>query len=479
MSLALEIEFLTGVCRAARQPADEAPDWPPQPDRVFSALVSAWAARGEQPEEKTALEWLEAQAPPAVHASGHTARTAPDVFVPPNDLKFSNAEKTYIKIMPGRRPRQPRRFPIARPEDPIMSLVWSVEPEPALLEALDAIARAVGYLGHSASLVRCRFLRNGAEARDHPATPARRRIYPGRLAELERAHRANPIRPVISSGAAVPIDPLSPPSVHSHDWLVLEVIGGTTPDIRASALVCRMLRRALMCGYQRAGLADAVPELVSGHDPNGKPTRFPHLAIAPMTFTGFPHADGRVFGFALIPPTQAALSDIPGFRSAFEKIAPYDQGEERRVLMLRGGGLRGRLRLAPAGTATKRSLSPDPYLRAANVWASVTPIVLDRHLKRKDDGEIRDLVAGACENAGLPRPDPARIQTGKHSAIVGAPPARPSIGEPDWTRWRVPDFLTSRALVHAVIDFGGETPGPVLLGAGRFTGLGLCRRLRI
>ena len=113
MSLVLEIEFLTGECRAARIPASEAPDWPPQPDRVFSALVSAWVVRGGRRDERRALEWLEQQPPPTIHASGHVARTAPDVFVPPNDLKFSKTAKTYIKVMPDARPRQPRRFPVA------------------------------------------------------------------------------------------------------------------------------------------------------------------------------------------------------------------------------------------------------------------------------------------------------------------------------------------------------------------------------
>ena len=49
MSLVLEIEFLTGVCRAAHGPGGDSPDWPPQPDRVFSALASAWGVRGEAP----------------------------------------------------------------------------------------------------------------------------------------------------------------------------------------------------------------------------------------------------------------------------------------------------------------------------------------------------------------------------------------------------------------------------------------------
>ena len=477
MSLVLEIEFLTGACRAARSPASEAPDWPPQPDRVFSALVCAWAVRGRRQDERQALEWLEEQPPPTVHASGHVARTAPDVFVPPNDLKFSKTAKTYLKVMPDARPRQPRRFPVARPDDPVMAFVWPETPGPDLHESLDGVARDVAYLGHSTSLVRCRFLPGVSATLPHPGAPARRNVYPGRLAELEAAYRANPVRPVIRPGASASRAPATATGEPSAEWLVLEAIEGQTPDLRACALVCRALRRALMSGYGRAEIGDAIPEIVSGHTADRSPTRLPHLAIVPLAFAGLPHADGRVFGFALVPPAGTDLRAVPGLVRAFEEVAPYDPGWERRVLKLEGAPLGKPLHLAPAGAAALRSLSPAPYTESAQVWASVTPIVLDRHLKRNGDREVREIVASACENAGLPRPDPDRIRVGKHSAIEGAPPARPPAGAPPWTRWKTPASLATRSLVHAVIDFGRDTTGPVLLGAGRFTGLGLCRRL--
>lgn len=478
MSLVLEIEFLTGVYRGALGPADEVPDWPPQPDRVFSALVSAWASRGERADERSALEWLEEQNPPTVHASDHAPRTAPDVFVPPNDPRFSKTAKTYLQVMPEARRRQPRRFPVARPDNPVLAVVWPEYPGHNRCEVLDGIARDVGYLGHSASLVRCRFRRDDSMKPVHSGLPARRRVYPGRLRELEAAHRANPVRPRIQPGASVSSGPPASSTASSGDWLVLEVVEGETPDLRASALVCRALRRAVMSGYRRAGLGDAIPEIVSGHTPDRRPTLRPHLAVVPLAFAGYEHADGRVFGYAWAPPPGVDLRrQVPGFIAAFEEIAPYDHGRERRVLELAGSPLIKPLRLAPAGATLKRSLSPEPYLQSARVWASVTPIVLDRHLKRKGGGEIREMLAGACENAGLPRPDLDRIRIGKHSAVEGAPPARPSAGEPPWTRWKVPEALATRSLVHAVIDFEQETAGPVLLGAGRFTGLGLCRRL--
>ena len=476
MSLTLEVEFLTGVCRAAREPGDDEPDWPPQPDRVFSALVSAWAARGEQPDERAALEWLEAQAPPVIHASGYTARTTPDVFVPPNDPRQSTADKTYIKVMPDMRPRQPRRFPVARPDDPHMVLVWHGEPEAQVLASLNALAGCIGYLGHSASLARCRFVTGAAATGRQPLSQARRRVYPGRLRELEEAHRLYPARPIIRPGASVFAQ--HPQSTEPSDgWLVLETVGGDVPDIRAAALVCRLLRRTLMSGYRKAGLEQAIPEVVSGHDPDAAPTRMPHLAIAPMAFAGFSNADGRVLGFALVPPPGISLVRVPGFLKAFEAAAPYRSSEERRVLTLEGPPLGKPLRLAPAvdERTGKRSLSPGPYVDCSRIWASVTPVVLERHLKRRDEAERRELIAVACENAALPRPDLDRIRVGKHSALEGVPPARPLAGEPPWTGWKIPKSLASRPLVHTVIDFGQEIPGPVLLGAGRFTGLGLCR----
>lgn len=478
MSLIFEIEFLTGVCRAAREPGDDTPDWPPQPDRIFSALVSAWAARGERSEERTALEWLEEQPAPAIHASDHTSRTTPDVYVPPNDPRASTAADTYIKVMPERRPRQPRRFPVARPDDPLVMLAWPEEPEPDVFDALDAMARDVGYVGHSASLTRCRFLSSSTVAVRYPAGLARRRVYPGRLRELEVAHRANPVRPSIRPGAPNFAQRSSTSELYS-DWLVLEAVEGAVPDIRAASLVCRLLRQALMSGYRKVGRGDSIPEEISGHTSDGAPTRHPHLAIMPMAFAGFPHADGRVFGFALIPPRGLALGSIEGFRAAFESVASYRQDTERRILTLEGPALNEPLRLAPAPDegARRRSLSFAPYLESSRVWASTTPIMLERHLKRKDEAEKRELVASACEHAGLPRPDTDQIYVGKHSAVDGMPPARPLAGEPPWAQWKTPKALSSRPLVHAVIDFGKEVRGPVLLGAGRFTGLGLCRGL--
>jgi CRISPR-associated protein Csb2 len=116
------------------------------------------------------------------------------------------------------------------------------------------------------------------------------------------------------------------------------------------------------------------------------------------------------------------------------------------------------------------------YTQPARTFHTVTPIVLDRHLKEKGEAQAEEIavqIATACSNLGLPEPE--TVVPDKHSAIEGAPPAWPSGRSPEWMRWRLPAALKSRQLTHASIRFSSLVQGPLLLGAGRFVGLGLCR----
>jgi CRISPR-associated protein Csb2 len=508
MTLVLDIEHLLGVAFAARDQSSDAPDWPPQPDRVFSALVAAWGTRGEREEERRALEWLEGQQAPLILASAAEPRTAHTSYVPPNDYRIPSGPLNAVKwyrdflskgiappetgghkkawleawnVMPEQRKRsglKDRKFPAARPHDPIVRLVWpEAIPGRDTLAALNALAADTAYVGHSASLTRCRF-----RADDTPpaaAEPARRRVYAGRLAELERDFRAEPPRRP-RPGAPVrraPDRSEMRSGVFATEWLVLEHVGGEVPDIRAAALVAKELRNAVMSGYREIGLGEVIPAVVSGHAPDGGPSREPHLAIAPLAFLGAPYASGTVYGFGLIPPRRSELFNSSDFRQAMRAISRSDAETGRRVVRVYSPALD--VTFAFGDGSRRRSLDPAPYVGEARVWASCTPIVLDRHLKAAGNEarreEIDGLIRRACVNVGLP--EPSSIGAGKHSAIEGAPSAYPSGGAPQWTRWRLPESLASRQLTHTVVEFPVVVQGPVILGAGRFVGLGLCRPL--
>lgn len=490
MSLILEIEYLSGVSFAAIGNDSPKPDWPPQPDRIFSALVAAWATRGQDTEEAEALRWLEKLPPPYILELGAEPRTSAMVFVPPNDPR-SEKQKSARGVLPPLRSRQSRRFPAVRPNDPVVRLLWTeAKPVRETLAALERLARDTAYVGHSTSLTRCRFLLEGDALRLNGAKPPSRRIYAGRFAELCRMYAAfeksgrKSDRPRPGERVTAVSDARHErPNLFGERWLLLEHVGGDMPDLRASALVAKTVRDAMLSGYQRVGLGDRIPEVVSGHGPGGTPSRGPHIAIMPLAFTGFPHADGHVMGFALIPPRNSAILDDEAFRKALRVLAPVDEERGRRVLTLktREGTSSDRafsVELSPTFEPGSRSLEPSLYLRRAHTFATVTPIALDRHLKEKGEArehEVNAQIATACRNIGLP--EPQDVVTDKHSAFEGAASAYPSGKAPGWTRWRLPPSLSSRQLTHAVIRFAAPVDGPVILGAGRFMGLGLCRPL--
>jgi len=478
--LILEIEFLAGVCYAAQSQSSPYPDWPPQPDRVFSALVSAWGSRGEDPEERKALEWLEQQPVPWLEASDANPRFVGTSFVPPND-----AGRASLETLPAQRGRQPRFFPAAVPDQPIMRLHWTESPTTEILVALASLAKDTAYLGHSASLVRCRFV-------DETQTPlqalaaaasvaAERTVYPGRLALLERdfhaGRRPNPGEPAPDSR---PTRLSAPESIFGRHWLIFEDAGGWSPDLRTAGLLGRRVRDTLMHHYD-----GQPPEFVSGHQPGGEPSRDPHLTVVPLADVGFEYSEGRLMGFAIVLPRQleqiraqqqkdwlAGLASDPQwqtFRRAVDRLAHLEFGKP-------GASDKGVWNVAAIAESSKKSLQPARYLSAAHAWASVTPIVLDRFLKEKDlaarEAEATSLLSTACRNIGLPEPQSVRIS--KHSAFRGVPGATPSGRNPAWMGWRLPSAFENRMLTHVVVTFAEKVRGPVILGAGRFVGLGLC-----
>ena len=486
MTLVLEVEYLSGVSFAAIGPDSEAPDWPPQPDRMFSALVAAWAARGRDKHEAEALRWLEKLPVPRLLASNAAPRTGAVVYVPPNDQR-SNNRKTAKGVLPSLRNRQPRRFPAARPHDAIVRLLWNVvAPEGEILTALQSLAGDVAYVGHSASLTRCRFILDQDLSDLNATRLPERRVYCGRFGELCQNFNAGR-RPLPGTRVApAPEAKREQGNIFSDRWLILEHVAGDMPDIRACGIVTKTLRDALLAGYGRIDPGKPIPEIVSGHSPDGKPSRAAHLAVVPLTFTGFPHADGHMMGFALVPPRDSTILDDENFRKALRKLAPIDE-DGRRILTLKTkkrmpSGDAFSIKLSPTFEvpANKRSLDPALYIRPARTFATVTPIVFDRHLKAKGAArqeEIATQIAAACRNVGLPKPE--AVVADKHSAIEGAPTAYPSAKSPPWMRWRQPPSLASRRLTHAVLRFAQPVEGPVILGAGRFMGLGLCRPLDV
>ena len=249
------------------------------------------------------------------------------------------------------------------------------------------------------------------------------------------------------------------------------------PDLRAFALVARRLRDALMSHY-----GEGVPEWLSGHQADGSATQKPHLAAVPLADVGFQHSEGRLLGFALVLPRElegerarARHVWLEGGNPGLEWRRFENAMASVKCLRLGKDGV-WEVQLSQTQTPGRRSLQPARYLRASRRWASVTPVVLDRFPKAKTaaglEEETCEILAAACVNAGLP--EPLRVRPSKHAAVKGAPASYPSGNAPEWMGWRLPGALGKRLLTHVVLEFAEPVAGPVLIGAGRFAGLGLC-----
>ena len=495
--LCLEVAWLTGAARLARDPSSRRPDWPPQPDRIFSALVASWGLGGEDGNERAALTWLEACAPPLLDALAKAGRRdTVDVYVPTNDVPTKDAKKC-AEVLPDRRPRRPRRFPAVTLDPdagPHLRLYWSETPSREHLAALIGLAGRTSYVGHSSSLVRCRFTETG-EAPEGLKSAQRAR-YRGRFDELVRLHkrhvrgRGDPrARPRPSTKAGTVEETATRTSVFAtrpEDWVILKHAGGERPDIRATAFVADALRCALMEAWTQAN-GGAAPSFISGHETDGSPTRDPHVAIVPMAHAGLPFSEGQMMGLAIVSPQDVverwskpgpqAYEERQAFLRAVEALG--DDKEDGRILALaprRGRGEKPawqwRLR---AARSRRKSLDPTRYLETSCVWASVTPVLLDRHLKESGEAardEAEELLSDACERIGLPRP--LEVEAVKYSGIRGAPGAWRSTGAPPWSRWSRKKSFGDRKFYHVRLRFGEPVKGAVLLGAGRFLGLGLC-----
>lgn len=390
-----------------------------------------------------------------------------------------------MRVLPEHRVRQPRTFPSVTPEEPKVTFVWpGASPTTKQLDAMEILLRRVVRLGHSSSFVAARLV-------DRPVTPVwrpapggeliLRTMQGGHLVALERAYlrhretepRLMPARFETYTKRTVHEEVRLARSWFSDDWLVVRRVGGPSLPMSATAGLARSVRKALMSH------AREIPEILSGHASEGTPSERAHLAIVPLSFVGHSHATGSILGVALILPR--AVSDAER-RAVFAAVDEWESVERREdediprlsVTLGRAGILE--LERIEWGAA-QATLRPATWCRPASVWLSVTPVALDRNpgdLQARDPrklaaavAEAQETIRLACGRVGLP--DPVDVEVLPAPPFAGAAKARqypPFPEEPGRTR---------RVLTHCRVAFGEPVSGPILLGAGRYLGVGLFR----
>ena len=541
--LGIEVNFLTGRYVATAHNHRRRSEWPPHPARLFSALVAVWADADElDGEEREVLEWLEKQPPPAIAASAAVPRKVVSHFVPVNDAavisrswhqrraetitalmdqlheeptaaagegtkqalrlqrklakekdvasQVSHAGTTNpasaVQMLPDQRGRQERCFPSMTPDEPRVTYVWATNPPPEVCQVLDVLLGRITRLGHSSSLVSCRLAPDPPAATYVPGVGGEslRNIGSGQLRELERRYgrhggieaRSLPYVDVRYRQAAEPAPAARRQAPNTAgEWIVFEFLHDSraVPATRTVELATAM--RAALFHYAE----DPIPEGLSGHAANGEPASDPHVAVLPLPYVGFEHADGRLLGIAVsIPHTL----DEGSRRALLRAIGTWEQAVGEKLTLTLGSRGLVHLRRQP-GYVTLVSLRPQAWSRRSRRWVSATPLALPRHPGQLTRGtpsarasawaRAEVAVKAACAHVGLPAP--AEVEVSLRPLIVGA---RSTTEFPPFHQSGRGGKPVRRQLVHAALTFVDPVSGPFTLGAGRFLGLGLMRPLQ-
>jgi CRISPR-associated protein Csb2 len=494
---ALGIELLMRRAIITQRGNRDEPEWPPHPDRVFMALVAAWGGSGEDSDQRAALEWLEGlESPPSIHVPlGASQRTAFISYVPVNDTEIAtrgNVEKRSARyaslktlddakaagltLLPEYRNRQPRQFPTIVPESPTFFLQWETDIPTNVRSSLEAICGQVTYLGHSASPVRM-------WVEDNPPAPnllpdeerAILRLQTfgvGRTEDLKNRYDAG-LRPQPSSWQGY-AEKRDEPDVPIHDGpfdpglFVLRQVGGRRFGLESCGMVANTIRETLMERFAKRFGQDA-PEWISGHA-GSLPSQRIRPVYLPLGFVDHEHADGHLLGVAIAIPRDFENAD-----QLFELLTSHQEHEHEGVPYLslgirdsrEGSQLIGSLELELDERPEKQRqfvLQSSVWTEPAFQWTTITPILLPQFPRRKLTTE--EVVARACVQAGYPEPVAVRVSFAP--LLQGVPHSRSFNAMPR-------DGHPFRLWIHAQVEFPEKVRGPVLIGAGRYCGYGVCR----
>lgn len=340
-------------------------------------------------------------------------------------------------------------------------------------------------IGHSSSFVACRLIDNPPEAVWLPQSGSAgsafsmRVIRAGMLEQLVARHdlyletglRNIPMQTrtvfyTASRGRAPVPQPSSTEA--GCEWIVFELDRSSRRlSSTRTALVAKALRGALI-----SYCSGTPPKLLVGKDSDGRPTAEPHALFLALPFVGHRYSDGTIKGVAVVFPPDP---DADQRRSVLKAVRAWERSRRGGPLLLRLGrrGVLELRRLVGQEAADTKTLDPDMWCRPSMRWGSVTALALPREaykLTRGSPSDIRrawrkaeEAVVEAALFAGLP--EPLRVDIGFD------PPVRGGSHTGDY-----PVFIQGRKqrlLLHAVVEFDKPVAGPLVLGSGRFRGLGL------
>ncbi len=461
--LAIRVELLHGTFRgdpdgSASTGALTRGEWPPAPARLFAALVAA-DGTGDRCRVTTGseLEWVERLPPPVIYADAspcHQQLRPRYVVRHGGSLPKKVSHPQYV----GRRASEIRPGVRVAPRLPHITYVWDVHPSVDVIEALRRRASRIGYLGAADSPVRLRVetysqeqeIRGEAFIPDPAGSMAICVPEPGDLQILDAMYRT-----WIEHGASVARsqfaalrhqiayrDPGRAPRLDIGKVVSWLRISNATSGRKITALT-GLFKRAVLQRYQ--AMHGDPPPVLHGHGFRKK--GFDLVRFLALPDVGFRRSRGRIHGLALwLPPS---CSPVLGARV---KEVAYS------IRRLNGKGME--VEVSPWGGETRPlAANPQRWERTSRCWVTAFPALHERRV-----GLDLQEVTQWCKHAGLPAP--RAFRSARCPLVRGAVDLAPC----EINRPGRPGLPYS----HLMIWFDRLVTGPVVIGAGRQRGLGLC-----
>ncbi len=416
---------------------------------------------------------------------------ARDVSSQVSEAGRTNPEEA-TKLLPDLRGKQGREFPSVTPAEPRVTYVWpDADVTPAIAFSLDGLLSRVTRLGHSSSLVSCRLESDPPTPNNEPGQVGEvlRSVRRGQLAALEQEyakHQAS--KPRSLPFTAVRYRPVEPDPMNQEGeplrpdtagyWVVFEFNRSSRrfPATRTVELATTL--RAAVFHHAE----DPLPDGLSGHHRDGTPVSVPHVGFLLLPYVGSQHADGRIMGAAVSIPESL---DDQSRRAVLRAVGKWEEEADSNPLELRLGGS-GVLEMRRLGGSIAPSLDTlrlQTWRRPSRRWVSATPVALPTHpgplgtgtaaARAKAWARAERAVADSCRHVSLPEPSDMTISLESFVKGVRAAHQFPAFRQ----RGRDGKQI-ARRLVHVSVAFERPVAGPLVLGAGRYLGLGLMRPVR-
>ena len=508
----ISVTFLNGTFHG--QGDGHIPEWPPSPMRLFQALVSVAGARWqtEFPKQvQAALDWLASQPAPEIYAPEYQSGTPFQTSVPNNAMDIvakawsrgnttsKDAQISTHKAMKEISstyllPDSDQSWQTADESGWKVSYVWNANSVADHLQVLKELASSLFEVGWGLDLVA-----GHASVQETLPTQAKcwspvsgagtslRTPRPHARTALQQRHQKFLNR--ISESTLVPVPPLTslaydvvqyrrtdePAAPLFAAFSFLEVDGSKQRafELTAGMRVAGMLRHAAASVSRKAGWEeDVINKLILGHgedrnDHQHQPVGRERFAYVPLPSLEPRSRNGKADHVGMI---RRVLLYVPagGHDAEVESLRRLLSGTD--LIRKQGKTTEALISAIPATDNVVRRYTPRS---GACTWSTVTPVILPGRDDRKEK-KTEKLLRKAIVQAGFSE------DLAEHALLdwrtVGYHPGAEHVKRYDGN---VPKHLKIFPRYHVRITWRDtnempiDLPGPLVLGGGRYSGLGL------